>query len=57
MENGQLEAHLPLSMLLERIVLGPLTLKSHLVFRTGGAVGTGGTTEKKLASRRGFEPL
>ena len=57
MEKGQPEAHRPLPMLLERIVLDPLTLKGHLVFRTGGAVGTDSTAGNKLASRRGFEPL
>jgi len=57
-EEGELAgARLALSMLLKRIVLDPLTLKGHLDFRTGAAVGTDGTTEKNLASRRGFEPL
>ena len=44
-------------MLLERIVLDPLTLKGDLAFRTGEAVGTDSTTGDNLASRRGFEPL
>lgn len=49
--EGLAEARYPLSVLLERIVLDPLTPR--LVFRTGEAAGADRSTGEILASRRG----